>query len=154
MMLSEMEHLLQTLDLLCFAVVMNWPGSFSTPCFAVQGFAELEYGMLRWMGAVDDSTPVVTTVHDCQLLPDGDIPVNMMLEHDVPVDIIVTPTQVGQSLYDITPHACNPYPYITCACHLLLHHSPMPVTLISHAHASNSCSHAYAITRTCLSLFL
>lgn len=27
----------------------------------VQGFAELEYGMLRYMGAIDDSTPVVTT---------------------------------------------------------------------------------------------
>jgi len=27
----------------------------------VQGFAELEYGMLRYMGAIDDSTPVVTS---------------------------------------------------------------------------------------------
>ncbi|KAI8531908.1 hypothetical protein RHMOL_Rhmol11G0172800 [Rhododendron molle] len=25
------------------------------------GFAELEYGMLRYMGAIDDSTPVVTS---------------------------------------------------------------------------------------------
>jgi hypothetical protein len=29
--------------------------------FISQGFAELEYGILRWMGAVDDSTLVVTT---------------------------------------------------------------------------------------------
>eukprot|EP01025_Chloroclados_australasicus_P027481 TRINITY_DN2724_c1_g1_i1.p1 TRINITY_DN2724_c1_g1~~TRINITY_DN2724_c1_g1_i1.p1 ORF type:complete len:385 (-),score=41.10 TRINITY_DN2724_c1_g1_i1:488-1642(-) len=57
-----------------------------------EGFAELEYGMLRWMGAIDDSTPVVTTIHDEQLVDDID-PIKL-LEHDVPVDIIVTPTQV------------------------------------------------------------
>lgn len=27
----------------------------------MQGFAELEYGMLRYMGAIDDSTPIVTS---------------------------------------------------------------------------------------------
>lgn len=95
----------------------------------MQGFAELEYGMLRYMGAIDDSTPVVTSgswnaaldlisyapfiytvailimlnycsfcslkthaVHDCQLVED--IPVEKLLIHDVPVDIICTPSQV------------------------------------------------------------
>uniref|UniRef100_A0A7S1JBB2 Methenyltetrahydrofolate synthase domain-containing protein n=1 Tax=Eutreptiella gymnastica TaxID=73025 RepID=A0A7S1JBB2_9EUGL len=58
-----------------------------------EGFAELEYGILRWMGAIDAETLVVTTVHDCQIVPDEDIPVAQLLEHDVPVDIIVTPTQ-------------------------------------------------------------
>ncbi|KAI4321367.1 hypothetical protein MLD38_034757 [Melastoma candidum] len=57
-----------------------------------EGFAELEYGMLRYMGAVDDSTPVVTSVHDCQLV--DDIPVEKLLVHDVPVDIICSPSQV------------------------------------------------------------
>lgn len=57
-----------------------------------EGFAELEYGMLRYMGAIDDSTLVVTTVHDKQLV--DDIPVEKLLIHDVPVDIICTPTQV------------------------------------------------------------
>ncbi|XP_027923337.1 5-formyltetrahydrofolate cyclo-ligase-like protein COG0212 [Vigna unguiculata] len=57
-----------------------------------EGFAELEYGMLRYMGAIDDSTPVVTSVHDCQLV--DDIPVEKLKIHDVPVDIICTPTQV------------------------------------------------------------
>ncbi|CAN1175776.1 5-formyltetrahydrofolate cyclo-ligase-like protein COG0212 [Linum perenne] len=57
-----------------------------------EGFAELEYGMLRYMGAIDDSTPVVTSVHDCQLV--DDIPVEKLLIHDVPVDIICTPTRV------------------------------------------------------------
>lgn len=57
-----------------------------------EGFAELEYGMLRYMGAVDDSTPIVTSVHDEQLA--DDIPMEKLLIHDVPVDIICTPTQV------------------------------------------------------------
>ncbi|CAN8234353.1 unnamed protein product [Cochlearia groenlandica] len=57
-----------------------------------EGFAELEYGMLRYMGAIDDSTPVVTTVHDCQLV--DDIPLEKLAVHDVPVDIICTPTRV------------------------------------------------------------
>ncbi|XP_027148838.1 5-formyltetrahydrofolate cyclo-ligase-like protein COG0212 [Coffea eugenioides] len=57
-----------------------------------EGFAELEYGMLRYMGAIDDSTPIVTSVHDEQLV--DDIPVEKLLIHDVPVDIICTPTKI------------------------------------------------------------
>ncbi|XP_073138022.1 5-formyltetrahydrofolate cyclo-ligase-like protein COG0212 [Henckelia pumila] len=57
-----------------------------------EGFAELEYGMLRYMDAIDDSTPVITSVHDEQLV--DDIPVEKLLVHDVPVDIICTPSQV------------------------------------------------------------
>ncbi|KAL8515028.1 hypothetical protein ACS0TY_013931 [Phlomoides rotata] len=57
-----------------------------------EGFAELEYGMLRYMGAIDDSTPIVTSVHDEQLV--DDIPIEKLLVHDVPVDIICTPTRV------------------------------------------------------------
>ncbi|KAF8726274.1 hypothetical protein HU200_019732 [Digitaria exilis] len=57
-----------------------------------EGFEELEYGMLRYMGAIDGSTMIVTTVHDKQLV--DDIPVEKLLIHDVPVDIICTPTQV------------------------------------------------------------
>eukprot|EP00271_Cylindrocystis_brebissonii_P004276 TRINITY_DN15915_c0_g1_i1.p1 TRINITY_DN15915_c0_g1~~TRINITY_DN15915_c0_g1_i1.p1 ORF type:complete len:897 (+),score=151.62 TRINITY_DN15915_c0_g1_i1:192-2882(+) len=57
-----------------------------------EGFAELEYGMLRWMGAIDDNTPIVTTVRDEQLV-DG-IPSEKLLAHDVAVDIICTPTQI------------------------------------------------------------
>jgi len=56
-----------------------------------EGFAELEYGMLRYMGAIDDDTPVVTCCHDCQIV--NDIPTEKMLVHDVPVDIICTPTR-------------------------------------------------------------
>ncbi|CAM8962802.1 unnamed protein product [Rhodiola kirilowii] len=57
-----------------------------------EGFAEIEYGMLRHMRAIDDSVLVVTSVHDQQLV--DDIPVEKLLIHDVPVDIICTPTQV------------------------------------------------------------
>ncbi|CAK0797084.1 unnamed protein product [Prorocentrum cordatum] len=47
--------------------------------------------MLRVMEAIDDDTPVVTCIHDCQLV--DDIPAERMLCHDVPVDIICTPTR-------------------------------------------------------------
>ncbi|XP_024528468.1 5-formyltetrahydrofolate cyclo-ligase-like protein COG0212 isoform X1 [Selaginella moellendorffii] len=57
-----------------------------------EGFAELEYGMLRFMGAIDDSTLIVTTVHDKQLV--DEIQADKLLIHDVPVDVICTPTQV------------------------------------------------------------
>jgi len=50
---------------------------------------------MRWMGAITEKTLVVTTVHDLQLV--DDIDESQMLEHDVPVDIIVTPTQVAST---------------------------------------------------------
>ncbi|QOJ79750.1 5-formyltetrahydrofolate cyclo-ligase [Infirmifilum lucidum] len=52
------------------------------------GFSDLEFGILRTLGAIDDSAPIVTTVHDLQVV-DG-VP---MLKHDVPVDYVVTPTR-------------------------------------------------------------
>ncbi len=54
------------------------------------GYADLEYGILREVGAVGSSTPVITVVHDLQVV-DFEIP---MEEHDLPVDLIVTPTRV------------------------------------------------------------
>ena len=58
-----------------------------------EGFAELEYAIMRMMGTIDDSTLVVTTVHDTQLLDGGEIDTRRLLRHDVPVDLIVTPTR-------------------------------------------------------------
>lgn len=50
--------------------------------------------MLRMMGAVDEKTLVVTSVHDCQVLPEeNDIDTTQLLLHDVPVDVICTPTR-------------------------------------------------------------
>ncbi|GLG97252.1 Methenyltetrahydrofolate synthase domain-containing protein [Gryllus bimaculatus] len=57
-----------------------------------EGFADLEYAILMEMGAINESTPVITTVHDCQVFED--LPQNLFKEHDTLVDIIVTPTRV------------------------------------------------------------
>lgn len=53
------------------------------------GFGDLKVAILRELGAIDDSTPVVTTVHELQVVEE--VP---MTEHDVQVDIIVTPERV------------------------------------------------------------
>ncbi|CAK0818239.1 unnamed protein product [Prorocentrum cordatum] len=60
-----------------------------------EGFAELEYGMLRALGCIDENTPVITSVHDSQVISEKMPPEGKgMMKHDVPVDIIVTPTRV------------------------------------------------------------
>jgi len=60
-----------------------------------EGFAELEYGMMRQLGMINADTPVITSVHDSQVISeDMPPPDKPMMKHDVPVDIIVTPTKV------------------------------------------------------------
>ncbi|XP_071545223.1 methenyltetrahydrofolate synthase domain-containing protein [Panulirus ornatus] len=59
-----------------------------------EGFADLEYAMMRTVKAVHDFTPVVTTVHDCQVF--DELPDRLFGPHDVPVDYIVTPSEVIQ----------------------------------------------------------
>jgi len=60
-----------------------------------EGFAELEYGMMRQLGMITENTPVITTIHDCQVIEENLPPEGKpMMKHDVPVDIIVTPTRV------------------------------------------------------------
>lgn len=54
------------------------------------GYSDLEFALARALGSVDEDTPVVTTVHDLQVVED-DIP---MTAHDVPLDVIVTPERV------------------------------------------------------------
>ena len=51
------------------------------------GYSDLEFALARSLGLVDDNTPVVSTVHELQLL-DESIP---MTAHDVPLDLVVTP---------------------------------------------------------------
>jgi 5-formyltetrahydrofolate cyclo-ligase len=54
-----------------------------------EGYAELEYAMLRMFGKVSAATPIVTTVHEAQIVP------HLPFERfDVPVDIIITPKRV------------------------------------------------------------
>jgi 5-formyltetrahydrofolate cyclo-ligase len=54
------------------------------------GYSDLEWALARSLGLVDDDTPVVTTVHELQVLREA-IP---MTAHDVPLDIIVTPERL------------------------------------------------------------
>jgi len=57
-----------------------------------EGFSDLEYAVLASTGAVDESTIVVTTVHDEQIF--DTLPQDLFQPFDVPVDYIVTPTKV------------------------------------------------------------
>jgi len=54
------------------------------------GYSDLEYGLARQAKLVRRNTPVVTTVHDLQVL-DEEL---MVLAHDIPVDYVITPTKV------------------------------------------------------------
>lgn len=59
-----------------------------------EGFAELEWGILSLQGNLDaEKTLVVTTVHDEQVVDDMKEGIRLT-KHDVPVDIIVTPTRI------------------------------------------------------------
>lgn len=55
------------------------------------GFADLEFGLLTEAGLVGPRTVVVTTVHPCQVVRPGRIP---MAGHDMPLDLVVTPDEV------------------------------------------------------------
>ncbi|WP_069806633.1 5-formyltetrahydrofolate cyclo-ligase [Vulcanisaeta thermophila] len=54
------------------------------------GYAEIEWGIMSALGKVNEETPVVTTVHELQLVSD-EIPREPF---DLPVDIVVTPHRV------------------------------------------------------------
>ena len=54
-----------------------------------EGYSEMEYGILRELGLVSEPTPVITTIHDSQIV--ASIPLE---EHDIAVDYIVTPNRV------------------------------------------------------------
>ena len=53
------------------------------------GYSDLEFALAAELGKVDARTVVVTTVHDLQVHA-GAMP---MTKHDVPVDVVVTPTR-------------------------------------------------------------
>ncbi|XP_026569744.1 methenyltetrahydrofolate synthase domain-containing protein isoform X3 [Pseudonaja textilis] len=56
-----------------------------------EGFADMEYAMMASMGAVGQKTMVITAVHDCQVV---DIPEELLDDHDLTVDYILTPTRI------------------------------------------------------------
>lgn len=55
------------------------------------GFSDLEYAVAREAGLIGPETPVATTVHELQVVEEGRIPV---AEHDVRLDLVVTPDRV------------------------------------------------------------
>jgi 5-formyltetrahydrofolate cyclo-ligase len=55
------------------------------------GFSDLEFAVASEAGLIGPETMVVTTVHEVQVLPAGEIPTT---DHDVPLDLIVTPDRV------------------------------------------------------------
>ncbi|XP_022827422.1 methenyltetrahydrofolate synthase domain-containing protein [Spodoptera litura] len=57
-----------------------------------RGYGDLEFGLMMHMKAIKPNTLVATTVHDCQVF--DTLPAELFGPHDVPIDIIVTPTQV------------------------------------------------------------
>jgi 5-formyltetrahydrofolate cyclo-ligase len=63
-----------------------------------EGYSDLEYAVLRELGLVDDSTPVVTTVHERQVVDGPESAVDAgavpVASHDVPMDHLVTPERV------------------------------------------------------------
>ncbi len=63
------------------------------------GFADLEMGIFRELQIMPPGTPVVTTVHEAQVVADREI---VMQPHDTPLDWIVTPQR------SIETH--SPYP--------------------------------------------
>jgi 5-formyltetrahydrofolate cyclo-ligase len=57
------------------------------------GFSDLEFAIASEAGLIDEDTIVATTVHELQVLPAGTIP---RTDHDVQVDLIVTPDRILQ----------------------------------------------------------
>lgn len=55
------------------------------------GFSDLEYALAWEAGLIGPDTVVATTVHEVQVLPDGDIPV---VEHDFRLDLVITPERI------------------------------------------------------------
>jgi 5-formyltetrahydrofolate cyclo-ligase len=55
------------------------------------GFSDLEFALASAAGLVGTRTIVVTTVHDVQVRPAGEIPTTA---HDITVDLVVTPNEI------------------------------------------------------------
>jgi 5-formyltetrahydrofolate cyclo-ligase len=68
------------------------------------GFSDLEYGLLVETGRVGPETPIVTTVHPVQVLPQA----IEMQRHDIPVDVVVTPDGL-MGLRPDYPRPCGLY---------------------------------------------
>ncbi|MEO1060236.1 MAG: 5-formyltetrahydrofolate cyclo-ligase [Actinomycetota bacterium] len=64
------------------------------------GFSDLEYAIAWEAGLIGPETVVVTTVHDAQVVGEGDIP---LTDHDIRLDHIVTPDRIIDCPTDARP---------------------------------------------------
>ena len=89
------------------------------------GLTKAASGILRELGSVCGSTPVATIIHDTQLLDETELPTSLLQEHDLPVDIIATPTQVNIFIVATPTHVniCY-YTHIHTGKNLLLYPHP------------------------------
>ena len=69
------------------------------------GFSDLEYALLVETGRVGPRTPITTTVHSVQILPEA----IEMRPHDIAVDVVVTPDGV-MALHPAFPRPRGLYP--------------------------------------------
>jgi 5-formyltetrahydrofolate cyclo-ligase len=58
------------------------------------GYSDLEYALCRQAGLVQEDTPIVTTVHPMQVVPDGVIE---MTAHDISLNWFATPEGIVQT---------------------------------------------------------
>ena len=63
------------------------------------GFADLETGIFRELGIVSATTPMATTVHSIQLVPDA---VVVIESHDSPLDLIATEAELIETGYSMS----------------------------------------------------
>ena len=59
-----------------------------------KGYGEVEWGIVSELGVVDSSTTVATIVHDLQVVDSKQFPSELMETHDLPVDLIATPSRI------------------------------------------------------------
>ncbi len=58
------------------------------------GYSDLEYALTREAQLIGETTPIVTTVHHLQVVPDGEIE---MTAHDIAVTWFATPEEIVQT---------------------------------------------------------
>jgi len=56
------------------------------------GYVDLDVGLLLQLGVITKDTVIITTVHEVQVY--DDLPEELFKKYDLPLDIIVTPTEV------------------------------------------------------------
>ncbi|HDI46700.1 MAG TPA: 5-formyltetrahydrofolate cyclo-ligase [Candidatus Methanomethylia archaeon] len=85
--LKELKEIVKKADLIVAGSVAVTP--YGARVGKGGGYSEMEYAVLREMELVDEKTPIVTTVHDLQLV--DELPFE---DHDIPIDVVVTPTRI------------------------------------------------------------